>query len=110
MCSGSVSPHHVLRAFQEGVDGVLVGGCRLGDCHYQTGNYMAEKRMRLLKKLLPFYGIEPERLRVRWVSSAEASELVETISDFTNELIKLGPSPLRINEHICKDMRVVSNV
>jgi F420-non-reducing hydrogenase iron-sulfur subunit len=71
---------------------------------------MAEKRMRLLKKLLPFYGIEPERLRVRWVSSAEASELVETISDFTNELIKLGPSPLRINEQICKDMRVVSNV
>jgi len=110
MCSGSVSPHHVLRAFQEGVDGVLIGGCRLGDCHYQTGNYMAEKRMRLLKKLLPFYGIEPERLRVRWVSSAEASELVETISDFTNELIKLGPSPLRVNEQICKDMRVVSNV
>lgn len=56
---------------------------------------MTDKRMRLLKRLLPFYGIEPERLRVRWVSSAEASELVETISEFVDELIKLGPSPLR---------------
>jgi F420-non-reducing hydrogenase iron-sulfur subunit len=95
MCSGSVSPHHVLRAFQEGVDGVLIGGCRLGECHYQTGNYMTEKRMLVLKKILPFYGIESERLRVRWVSSAEASELAATIADFTDELLKLGPSPLR---------------
>lgn len=95
MCSASVSPHHVLRAFQEGVDGVYVGGCRLGDCHYLYGNYSTKKRMTFMKQLLAFTGIEGERLLFKWISSAEAPEFVEAIKEFVETLKKLGPSPLR---------------
>ena len=58
MCSGTVSQHHVLRAFQKGADGVLIGGCHIGDCHYLRGNYMTIKRMRFLQDLLKFTGFE----------------------------------------------------
>lgn len=95
MCSGSVSPHHILRAFQEGVDGVFVGGWRLGDCNYLYGNYSAKKRVRFLRPLLKFSGIEEDRLRARWVSSAEAPEFVEEIEDFIKALRAMGPSPLK---------------
>src|SRR3989339_2153577 len=61
MCSGTVSPHHVLRAFQKGADGVLIGGCHIGDCHYLRGNYMTVKRMRFLPALLKFTGFEDGR-------------------------------------------------
>ncbi len=63
----------------------------MGDCHYQTGNVLAERRMKILEELMEFYGIERERLRVKWVSSAEAQDLVETLSDFSKTLEKLGP-------------------
>ena len=99
MCSGSVSPHHVLRAFQQGVDGVFVGGCHKGECNYLYGNYSTEKRVTVLSQMLDFCGIEKERLRARWVSSAEAQEFVEEINDFVDVLRKLGPSPLK-NEQI----------
>lgn len=94
MCSASVSPHHILRAFQEGVDGVFVGGCHLGDCHYMYGNYSAKRRVQFLRQLLSFSGIEEDRLRARWVSSAEAPEFTHEIKDFVENLRKLGPSPL----------------
>ena len=71
MCSGTVSPHHVLRAFQKGADGVLIGGCHIGDCHYLRGNYMTIKRIRFLQDLLRFTGFEPERLHLEWISAAE---------------------------------------
>ncbi len=95
MCSASVSPHHILLAFQQGVDGVFVGGCHIGDCHYLYGNYATSKRIRFLKGLLAFSGIEPERIKLKWVSSAEAPEFVEAINEFVNTLKQLGPSPLR---------------
>ena len=94
-CSGSVSPHHVLRAFQQGVDGVFVGGWHKGECNYLYGNYSAEKRMTLLSQMLDFCGIEKERLRARWVSSVEAPEFIEEINDFVDTLKELGPSPLK---------------
>ena len=94
MCSGGVSAHHVLRAFQEGVDGVFVGGCRLGDCHYMVGNFAAKRRAEILGPLLAFSGIDGDRLRARWVSSAEAPEFVHEIEDFVARLKELGPSPL----------------
>jgi len=71
-----------------------VGGCRLGECHYQAGNLMANKRVKFLQKLLEFSGIRPERLRARWISSAEAAELVHEISQFVEDIQRLGPNPL----------------
>lgn len=95
MCSASVSPHHILLALQQGVDGVFIGGCHLGDCHYLYGNYSTDKRVRFLKKLLHFSGIDGERLNVRWVSSAEAPEFVHEVGAFIDKVRQLGPSPLK---------------
>jgi F420-non-reducing hydrogenase iron-sulfur subunit len=95
MCSASVSPHHILLAFQKGVDGVFVGGCHIGDCHYLYGNYATSKRIKFLKELLSFSGIEQERIKLKWVSSAEAPEFVEAINEFVKTLKEIGPSPLK---------------
>jgi F420-non-reducing hydrogenase iron-sulfur subunit len=94
MCSASVSPHFILRAFQGGVDGVFVSGCRFGDCHYLYGNYSSNKRVQFLKQLLAFCGLDAQRLKAHWGSSAEAPELVSAIKGFVDTLKTLGPSPL----------------
>jgi len=95
MCSGMVSPDLVVRALSKGADGVLVLGCHLGECHYMEGNFNAAKRMAVIKNLLAFTGIDPARLRVEWVSSAEAPKLGEIVTDFSNQIKALGPSPLK---------------
>ncbi|NLI83384.1 MAG: hydrogenase iron-sulfur subunit [Deltaproteobacteria bacterium] len=95
MCSATVSPHHVLRAFQSGADGVLVGGCHVGDCHYIYGNYMTIKRIRFLQELLEFVGLG-ERLHLEWISSAEAQKFVQVVTEFTLKIKELGPSPLTV--------------
>ena len=97
MCSGSVSPHHILLAFQRGVDGVFVGGWRLGECNYLYGNYSTKKRVTVLKEMLKFSGIDEGRLKASWVSSAEAPELVHEFDTFIEELRELGPSPLKVD-------------
>lgn len=91
MCSGRVDPQLVLWAFRQGADGVLIGGCHPGDCHYQEGNYKALRRMTLLRKMLPQFGIEPERLRLEWISASEAERLRDVVSEFTAQIRKLGP-------------------
>ncbi len=93
MCSGTVSAHHILKAFQKGVDGVFVGGCHIGDCHYMYGNFMTRKRVTFMQDLLAFAGIEPERLRVNWISSAEGPEFAEHVTHFIEQIKELGPSP-----------------
>lgn len=93
MCSGTVSPHHILRAFQSGADGVLVGGCHIGDCHYLSGNYMTIKRIRFLQELLKFIGLDG-RLHLEWISSAEAHKFAQVVTDFTETIKALGPNPL----------------
>ena len=96
MCSGRIEPAFILEAFKDGADGVLVAGCHLpADCHYLSGNFKALRRVMLLKKLLPQFGIEPERLRVEWVSASEGDRFATVIKDMTKEIKKLGPSPLR---------------
>jgi F420-non-reducing hydrogenase iron-sulfur subunit len=90
-CSGRVSPELVIRAFREGADGVMVLGCHIGDCHYSTGNHRTARRMPVLKKLLEFTGIEPERFLVKWVSSAEGGLFAETVREFTETLRRLPP-------------------
>jgi coenzyme F420-reducing hydrogenase delta subunit len=91
MCSGRVDPLLVLKAFEQGIDGVAVLGCHPGDCHYQTGNYEAENKMKMTKQVLEKIGIEPERLYLDWVSAAEGKRFSEVISDFTERIRKIGP-------------------
>nr|HID14698.1 hydrogenase iron-sulfur subunit [Anaerolineae bacterium] len=90
-CSGRVSPELVIRTFREGADGVMVLGCHIGDCHYNTGNHRVARRMPVLKALLAFTGIEPERFLVKWVSSSEGDLFAETVREFTEELRHLPP-------------------
>jgi F420-non-reducing hydrogenase iron-sulfur subunit len=91
MCSGRVDVQFVLKAFAKGADGVLIGGCHPGDCHYQEGNYKALRRYRLLKRLLKQMGIEEERLRLEWISAAEGDRVRVVINEMVEQLKVLGP-------------------
>jgi len=93
MCSGTVSPHHLIHAFQKGADGVLVAGCHIGDCHYLKGNYMTLKRITFVEELLRFAGYDPARLHLEWISAAEGIKFAETVRAFTAEIRSLGPAP-----------------
>jgi F420-non-reducing hydrogenase iron-sulfur subunit len=92
MCSGRVDPVHILRAFSNGIDGVFIGGCRLDECNYIThGNYFALNMVLLYKKILEHIGLNPERLRIEFMSGAEANVYVEHANDFINKVKELGP-------------------
>ena len=91
MCSGSVSPLYIMSAFTKGADGVLVSGCHPGDCHYIKGNYYARRRIALVKEMLEYIGLEPERFQMSWVSAAEGTKYTKIIKDFVNTLKPLGP-------------------
>ena len=95
MCTGMVDTKYVIKAFLEGADAVLVSGCHPGDCHYQSGNYKANRRMKLLKKYLGEMGIEPERVRFEYVSASEGQKFAAVVTEFVDELKKLGPSPIK---------------
>lgn len=98
MCSGRISPHFILKAFQKGADGVLVAGCHIGECHYGKGNFITAKRAAVMKELIRFIGISPKRLRLEWIATSEANKFSKVVSDFTEEIIQMGPSPLRFKE------------
>jgi len=95
MCSGRVDPVFVLEALRKGADGVLVAGCHPGDCHYQSGNYKANRRMKLLKKLLEELAINPKRLRFEYISASEGAKFASVATEFVDELKKMGPNPLK---------------
>jgi F420-non-reducing hydrogenase iron-sulfur subunit len=96
MCSGRVHPAHVLEAFRDGADGVLVAGCHPpNDCHYISGNLKAQRRVALLKNLMAQLGLGPERLRLEWISAAEGDKFARVIREMVSDLKKLGQSPLR---------------
>ena len=99
MCSGSIDPAFILEAFKDGADGVLVAGCHLpSDCHYISGNFKALRRITLLKKVLQDFGIEPERLRLEWISASEGDKFAAVVRDMVEEIKKLGPNTLRNKE------------
>jgi len=98
MCSGKIEPTFIFQAFAQGVDGVMIAGCNSGDCHYNSGNYKARRRLMLLKNVLPQLGIEPERLRLEWISASEAPKFQSAVSEFIAEITALGP--LTINEKV----------
>lgn len=91
MCSSRVSPEHIFQAFDQGADGVFVAGCHPGDCHYLNGNYKTLRKVKLTKKMLEQIGINPKRLRLEWISSAEGTKFAEVVREMTEELKKLGP-------------------
>ncbi|MEM3464357.1 MAG: hydrogenase iron-sulfur subunit [Candidatus Bathyarchaeia archaeon] len=96
MCSGRIDPVFILEAFKNGADGVLVAGCHLpSDCHYIGGNFKALRRVTLLRKVLKEFGIEPERLRLEWVSASEGDRFAAIVREMVEEIKKLGPSPLK---------------
>jgi len=94
MCSGRVDPVFILEAFRSGADGVLVAGCHPGDCHYLSGNYKTQRRVAMLRRVLGQLGVEPERLRLEWVSASEGDRFAKIIKEMTEDIRKLGPSPL----------------
>ena len=95
MCTGRVDLAFVLRALLKGADGVIIGGCWPGECHYVTeGNYDALGNMHLCKKLLQLVGLSPDRLRLEWIAASEGSRFAEVMSDFADMLKDLGPPGL----------------
>ncbi len=91
MCSGMVDPKYVLKSFLEGADGVLIGGCWPGDCHYLNGNLKARRRVALLHEVLGRYGIDKQRLWLRWIAASEGGQFAEIVDDMTTQLRGLGP-------------------
>jgi coenzyme F420-reducing hydrogenase delta subunit/ferredoxin len=90
-CSGRVDPLFVARALRDGADGVLVLGCHPGDCHYSDGNYYTRRRFAVMRELLVFAGIEPERVKLDWVSASEGARFAKVVGDFTEAVRRLGP-------------------
>ena len=95
MCTGRIDPTFILSALRWGADGVLIAGCHPGDCHYQKGNFMMEKRFNFLKNVVQMLGIDSERVRLEWISASEGGKFAALIRDMTNDIRKLGPSPFR---------------
>jgi len=95
MCSGALDPVYVIKALLEGADGVLIGGCHPGDCHYQSGNYKARRRMAILQSILEQMGFEPERVWLRWISASEGRYFADTVTEMVARIKELGPNPLK---------------
>jgi F420-non-reducing hydrogenase iron-sulfur subunit len=91
-CSGRINPLFIIKALQMGADGVLVSGCHPGDCHYQTGNYLARRKAAVLKRFLEFLGIESGRLHFSWVSAAEGGKFSHVVAEVTQAVKRLGPA------------------
>ena len=89
MCSGRIPKRFILQACLEGADGVFIGGCHLGDCHYMEGNYDTLRRYNELKDILEQVGINPDRLCLEWVSASEGKRFSEVITGFVNRLKEL---------------------
>ena len=90
-CTGRIDPSFIFDAFAKGANGILIAGCPLGDCHYVSGNYKAERNVMLLKRTLSQLGIEPERLRAEWLATSEALKFLPSLNEFVDKVTKLGP-------------------
>lgn len=95
MCSARVDPSFVMKALESGADGVLICGCHPGDCHYVEGNYKTMRRYELLKRVMRWYGIEDDRVRLEWVSASEGQRFADIVADMTERLRRLGPSQIQ---------------
>lgn len=91
-CSGRIDPLFIMKSLQTGFDGILISGCHPGDCHYLSGNYHARRKFAVIKTLLEFIGIEPERVQFSWVSAGEGERFATVVSKVTNDILKIGPA------------------
>ena len=114
MCSGGVDPGLVVEALVNGLDGVIITGCHPGDCHYQSGNYQTERRFKALLEALSYTGIEPDRIRLEWVSASEGTRFGEVVGSFTEQIKTLGPNMVRSmgeeDNEILMELRAVKNL
>ena len=95
MCTGMVDPKYVIKALLEGADAVLISGCHPGDCHYINGNFKARRRVKLLKEILPRFGLDERRLRLTWIGASEGVDFAETTKEMVAEIKALGPNEVR---------------
>ena len=100
MCSGRVDPEFVLAALRQGADGVLIGGCHPGDCHYREGNYKCLRRFQLLCKFLRQMGVEEQRVRLEWIAASEGDKVQKIANEMTAQLKLLGPLRLQITPRV----------
>ena len=91
MCSARVSPEWIIKALADGIDGVMVLGCHIGDCHYISGNHRAAKRFALLKEMLGCVGVHPDRVLMDWVSASEGTKFQSLVTEFIERVRDLGP-------------------
>jgi len=99
-CSGRINSLFILKALQGGADGVLVSGCHPGDCHYQTGNFYARRRLELFSNLLTYAGIQKERVKLAWVSASEGAQFAALVTEVVEDLKKVG-----INKDFVRDTK-----
>ncbi len=95
MCTGMVDPKYVIKALLEGADAVLISGCHPGDCHYINGNFKARRRVKLLKEILPRFGLDEHRLKLTWIGASEGVDFAATIREMVTEMKALGPNEVR---------------
>jgi F420-non-reducing hydrogenase iron-sulfur subunit len=95
MCSGMIHPNLVIDALTKGADGVIICGCHIGDCHYLEGNLKAEKRADAIRLMLEDFGIEDGRFKIEWISASEGPRFAQVMTEFTEAIKKLGPSPFK---------------
>lgn len=95
MCSSRVDPVFILKALMDGADGVLVGGCAPGDCHYSKGNFYARRKVALAKKLAETMGLNPERIRLSWIPASEGPRFVSVVNEFSKKIEELGGNPAK---------------
>jgi len=95
MCTGMVDPKYIIKAILEGADAVLVSGCHPGDCHYINGNLKARRRMKLLKEILPRFGIDERRVKLTWIGASEGVDFAKTVKEMTAEIKALGPNQVK---------------
>lgn len=91
-CSGRINPLYIVRALQNGADGVLVSGCHPGDCHYISGNLIAKRKFAVIKRLLTYIGIEPERVQFSWISASEGNRFAALMNKVIADIKRIGPS------------------
>lgn len=97
-CSSRINPFFIVKALQQGIDGVLVAGCHPGDCHYISGNYVARRKFAIIKSFLEYIGIEKDRVQFTWISAAEGLRFAQVIKEVTEKVRHLGPirKPVKI--------------
>jgi F420-non-reducing hydrogenase iron-sulfur subunit len=95
MCSGRVKPLFLLKAWLGGADGVMIGGCHPGDCHYATGNYKARRRFAMTKQVMDSLGLESDRIRLSWISASEGPRYQQVMIEFTKKMKEAGPNPTK---------------